>query len=80
MILLDNTVLTNFALACDLELPCLFAGNKGATTDLVLAEFSKGVNIGVLPESDLTWLKIVQVRGRREKAIFPFSSEGVRYR
>jgi predicted nucleic acid-binding protein len=70
MILLDNTVLTNFALTCDLELLCLFAGNKGATTDLVSAEFSKGVNIGVLPESDLTWLKIVQVRGRREKVLF----------
>jgi len=70
MILLDNTVLSNFALAGDLQLLCLFAGNKGATTDLVSAEFSRGVNIGVLPESDLTWLRIVQVRGRREKALF----------
>jgi predicted nucleic acid-binding protein len=70
MILLDNTVLSNFALAGVLELLCLFVGNKGATTDHVTAEFSIGVDIGVLPESDLTWLKIVQVRSRREKALF----------
>ena len=70
MILLDNTVLSNFALAGVLELLRLFAGNKGATTDRVLAEFSRGVEIGALPESDLAWLRAVQVTNRREEAIF----------
>ena len=69
MILLDNTVLSNFALAGALQLLRLFAGNKGATSDHVLEEFSRGVEIGALPESDLTWLRPVQVTGRREEAV-----------
>lgn len=70
MILVDNTVLSNFALAGLLDLLYSFAGNKGVTTDHVLAEFSRGVEIGVLPESDLTWLRVVQVEGRSEEALF----------
>jgi len=70
MILMDNTVLSNFALAGLLDLLRSFAGNKGVTTDHVLAEFSRGVEMGVLPESNLTWLRVVQLEGRSEEALF----------
>jgi len=70
MIVVDNTVLSNFALADLLDLLCLFAGNKGMTTDHVLSEFIRGVEIGVLPDSDMAWLRVVQLQGRREDALF----------
>lgn len=54
--LLDNTVLSNFALLGHLELLQLAFGDKLATAGQVLEEFDAGVIRGVLPESDLSWL------------------------
>ena len=70
MILLNNTVLSNFALAQAVPLLIEFCGGKGRITEQVLAEFEKGVQQGVLPTTTLTWLKKVKLRGSRERTLF----------
>ncbi|MEW6089191.1 MAG: hypothetical protein AB1498_12900 [bacterium] len=47
MILIDNTVLSNFALAEEMQLLENYCKGKGATSKEVLAEFERGVNEGI---------------------------------
>lgn len=70
MILIDNTVLSNFALAQNVPLIADFCGDKGRITEQVLAEFEQGVQQGILPNISLDWLKRVKLRGPREHARF----------
>jgi len=49
-LLLDNTVLSNFALVNRIELLATALGADIATTPQVLAEFRTGVALGRLPE------------------------------
>lgn len=70
MILINNTVLSNFALARVVPLLMEFCGDKGRVTEQVLAEFDRGVQQGVLPTTTLKWLKKVKLRGARERALF----------
>ncbi|MBI3801676.1 MAG: DUF3368 domain-containing protein [Deltaproteobacteria bacterium] len=70
MILLNNTVLSNFALVGVMPLLIEFCGSKGRVTEHVLAEFETGVQQGVLPSTLLNWLKRVKLRERRERALF----------
>jgi predicted nucleic acid-binding protein len=46
MILVDNTVLSNFALVDELPLLKQFCKGLGATSEYVLSEFEKGVQEG----------------------------------
>lgn len=70
MILINTTVLSNFALAQAVPLLMEFCGGKGRATEQVLTEFEKGVQQGILPTTTLNWLKRVKLRGLRERVLF----------
>ena len=69
MLLLDNTVLTNFALINQLELISEALGNQIATTPQVINEYREGVAKGLLPEAEWNWLKIIDL-GSNEEAMY----------
>ena len=70
MILLDNTVLSNFALADEIHLLEEFCRGTGATTVKVVAEFDAGVTQGLFNPPDFNWLKILDFENEIEKSMF----------
>ena len=56
MILLDNTVLSNFALVGQLHLLRLFCHGRALTTDIVYAEFEEGVALKHFSAADTSWI------------------------
>ena len=56
LILLDNTVLSNFALVGRPDLIQNATGTDAATTEAVWEEYQAGVRIGRLPVHDWSWL------------------------
>ncbi len=70
MILVDNTVLSNFVLADVLLLLKEFCGSQGRITPQVLAEFAEGVHQGILPAIALPWLQEVRLRQAQERVLF----------
>lgn len=66
ILLLDNTVLSNFALVNRIELLTNAFGNQIATTSQVLDEFEDGVARGRLPETLLDWLEILDLEAEEE--------------
>ena len=64
MLLLDNTVLSNFALVDRIDLLTDALGSQVATTLQVIDEFNDGIARGRLPETKLDWLEIVDLRSR----------------
>lgn len=69
MLLLDNTVLSNFALVGRIELLTIALGNQVATTPQVIDEFNDGVARGRVPETKLDWLEVLNLAAK-EEAIF----------
>lgn len=63
MILINNTVLSNFALAQAIPLLNEFCAGRGRITPQVVAEFEEGVEQGILPITPLGWLKRVRLSG-----------------
>jgi len=59
--LVDNTVLSNFALVGRIELIPLALGSNVSTTTQVAAEFQDGVARGRLPETRLAWLEVLEL-------------------
>lgn len=70
MILIDNTVLSNFALVGELNLLEDYCQEKGSTTDYVLAEFERGVKEGIFINTNLHWLKGLTLIDEKEKSFF----------
>lgn len=70
MILLDNTVLSNFALADELLLLRDYCRNSGATTVQVMAEFDAGVARGLFKPLDFSWLMILDFENENERSMF----------
>ena len=70
MILLDNTVLSNFALADELILLKDYCRGLGATTVQVMAEFQTGIRQGFFKNPDFGWLKIMDFKNEIEKFMF----------
>jgi predicted nucleic acid-binding protein len=68
VILLDTTVLSNFAHAERLDLLCL-ALPDAATTLHVLAELERGISSGYLPTCDWGWLDVVELTASEEMAL-----------
>jgi hypothetical protein len=61
MILIDNTVLSNFALVQHPEFIRLaFLVDVGTSPD-VMAELERGVSLGHLPDCQWEWLRIIQM-------------------
>jgi hypothetical protein len=59
--LLDNTVLSNFAVAAG-RISSKILGEDAATPEAVWAEHQKGVRTGRLPAYDWSWLPILPLR------------------
>jgi len=67
MILINNTVLSNFALVKQLELLTLALKDiSPTTTPQVLDEFQSGVQKGIFQTANLQWIEIIQL-SRRER-------------
>ena len=66
MMLLDNTVLSNFALVGRMELLTVALGSQVATTPQVIDEFNEGIARGRVPETRLDWLEVINLEGKEE--------------
>lgn len=62
--LLDTTPLSNFAHVHRPELIRAALGDQAATTPHILLEFQRGVDLGLVPITDWTWLKIAKPTAR----------------
>lgn len=60
MFLLDNTVLSNFALVGQASLLDKILGDTAVTTTAVLTEFNQGVTAHRVPATDWTWLTVTE--------------------
>jgi len=67
MILLDNIVLSNFALISRVDLLPKALGKKVAAPSQVIEEFSAGITKNRLPTTDLGWLSIVELKFEEDK-------------
>jgi predicted nucleic acid-binding protein len=61
MLLLDNTVLSNFALIARIDLLTKAMEGQISTTHQVIVEFNDGIARGRLPKTSLDWLEVVSV-------------------
>ncbi len=68
-ILLNCTVLSNFALVGRLDLLQEAVGGRAATTEAVFQEFNEGVALGYFPQVSLEWLPVLSLSSE-EQAIF----------
>lgn len=66
ILLVDNTVLSNFALVSHIELLPKALGSQTATTVQVIAEFDDGVARGRLPDTNLDWLEAINLKAEEE--------------
>lgn len=69
MLLLDNTVLSNFALVGRIELLTIALGNQVVTSPQVIDEFNDEVARWRVPEPKLDWLEVVKL-GAKEETVF----------
>jgi predicted nucleic acid-binding protein len=69
MLLLDNTVLSNFALVARFDLLIKAIEGQISTTPQVIGEFNNGVTRGRLPQTSLDWLEVVSLQAE-EEALF----------
>jgi len=68
-ILLNNTVLSNFGLINRMELLRRAVEGRAGTTEEVVREFQRGVELGYLPSVSLKWLAVLRMDDD-ERAIF----------
>lgn len=70
MVVVDNTVLSNFALIDSLDMLQQVSNVELYTTQYVMDEFSRGVEIGRLPQSDLGWILLCYFETPKEERLF----------
>ncbi len=68
--LLDNTVLSNFALAAELELLKTYLEIRLRITPQVRDEFQEGIRRKIIPKQSFEWLKITHIKTNAEKRLF----------
>ena len=68
--MLDNTVLSNFALVDELSLLQQFCRDSGAITTHVFNEFEKGVQAGLFKKPDFSWLAKLDFDNETERNMF----------
>jgi hypothetical protein len=66
LVLLDTTVLTNFALVGLTSIPKDLWGDKACTTSEVLEEYAAGVETGKLPRVNWTQLKTIHLSSEEQ--------------
>lgn len=69
MILLDNTVLSNFALVKQMSLLKEYCGDKAASTDDVFDEFERGVKQRIFADTEFEWIKRLDL-SEKENTMF----------
>lgn len=69
ILLLDNTVLSNFALVGRITLLPDALGSQIATTSQVINEYQNGVDKGILPATSWDWLEIIDL-SQEEMSLF----------
>lgn len=74
MILIDNTVLSNFALVQHPEFIRLAYLEDIGTTLEVIAELERGVSLGRLPACQWTWLQNIQMTSAEQQQFRQLSS------
>ncbi len=57
MILIDNTVLSNFAISGELILLKIYCMGKETIADHFFAEFERGAKDGIFIDTNLEWIK-----------------------
>lgn len=57
IIVVDNTVLSNFAQVGRMDLLEAILGSRAAVTPQVMAEFQAGIDVGKIPACNLGWLR-----------------------
>lgn len=72
-LLLDNTVLSNFALVERINLLPDALGNQIATTSQVINEYQNGVAKGILPATSWDWLEIIEL-SQEEMSLRPLEA------
>lgn len=75
MILLDNTVLSNFALVKQVSLLKEYCGDQAATTTDVLNEFERGIKEHIFSETELDWLKLLDLNEKENTMFLNFSKK-----
>ena len=75
MILIDNTVLSNFALAGEINLIRDYCQGKGVVPGYVFAEFERGVKEGIFTNANLWWLETLTLEDAKEKSLFEIFSK-----
>jgi predicted nucleic acid-binding protein len=81
LVLLDNTILTNFALVGLTPILRELWGKRAATTEEVLEEYAAGVETGKLPRVDWTHLKTITLSSKERVLVisrFPNLGKGER--
>lgn len=68
-LVLDNTVLSNFALAKQVDRLQHFAAEGLATSEATWRELQSGINLGRVPEADWSWLSVLPLRDDEEALI-----------
>ena len=66
MIVIDNTVLSNFARTNHLQLLELFCRSRGLIVQAVREEFQRGINRGLFPKTDLSWINQIDITDPKE--------------
>lgn len=66
MIVIDNTVLSNFARTEHLQLLELFCCSRGLIVQAVREEFQRGISRGLFPETDLSWMNQTNITDPKE--------------
>ncbi len=70
MMLIDNTVLSNFALVDEMVLLKDYCKDKGCLTNHVRAEFEQGIRQEIFIDVKLDWLKRVDLESPEETSLF----------
>ncbi len=66
MIVIDNTVLSNFARTNQFQLLELFCRSRGLVVQAVREEFQQGISRGLFPETDLSWMNQIDITDPKE--------------
>ncbi len=72
LVLLDNTVLSNFALVGRVDLLRLALGSEVSTTQQVMEESLAGVALGRVPATDWAWLPVIALSAAEEETYQTF--------
>lgn len=75
MVILDATVLSNFAHVQRPDLLRLTLGNDAATTAVVLTELRSGEDLGLVPRCDWRWLRVAALTSAEQRLAASYGAQ-----